>query len=218
MLYGAIEAGGTKMVCAVGDENGKILEQVFGDRLDRLFRSLVAQPLGLKNTGYLPKLEGHFVNSNPTPEELGVVNDYNCRYLGGVAGNAGLFSTLNEMTVYAQFLLHHGAPLMREETFLHAIQRHLEAEKESRALGFLYVDEHYAQTDGLFPNGSIGHCGHTGQSIFIDPATDFYTIILSDATLQSFKKAGHDFYPPVMVMRQKLHEAVRKDLGLPSCR
>ncbi len=28
MLYGALEAGGTKMVCAVGDENGNILEQV----------------------------------------------------------------------------------------------------------------------------------------------------------------------------------------------
>lgn len=28
MLYGAIEAGGTKMVCAIGDESGKILEQV----------------------------------------------------------------------------------------------------------------------------------------------------------------------------------------------
>ena len=28
MVYGALEAGGTKMVCALGDENGKILEQV----------------------------------------------------------------------------------------------------------------------------------------------------------------------------------------------
>ncbi len=28
MLYGAIEAGGTKMVCALGDENGKILDQI----------------------------------------------------------------------------------------------------------------------------------------------------------------------------------------------
>ena len=28
MIYGALEAGGTKMVCAIGDENGKILEQI----------------------------------------------------------------------------------------------------------------------------------------------------------------------------------------------
>ncbi len=28
MLYGALEAGGTKMVCAIGDENGHIIEQV----------------------------------------------------------------------------------------------------------------------------------------------------------------------------------------------
>ena len=28
MLYGALEAGGTKMVCAVGTEQGEILEQI----------------------------------------------------------------------------------------------------------------------------------------------------------------------------------------------
>ena len=28
MLYGALEAGGTKMVCAIGDETGKIYEQI----------------------------------------------------------------------------------------------------------------------------------------------------------------------------------------------
>ncbi len=194
---------------------GKILEQAFGDRLDRLFSALVAEPLGLRDTGFLPdRAAGRFVNSNPTPEEAGLVNDYNCRYLGGVAGNAGVFSTQRDLTAYAQFLLRRGEPLVRRETFEAAVRRQLSGDDESRAIGFLYVDARYAQTGELFPEGSVGHCGHTGQSLFVDLRTGFYALVLSDAAVNCREKIGTGYYAPVRAFRRRLHDAIAGDLGV----
>ena len=84
---------------------------------------------------------------------------------------------------------------------------------ESRALGFLYVDEKYAQAGGLFNTGTIGHCGHTGQSFFLDPVTGFYTIILSDATIGTERKYGREEYQKVCDMRADIHAAIRRDFA-----
>ena len=76
---------------------GKILENVFGKRLDELFYEYIAEPLGMKRTSFHPDNKNQFVNSNLLPGEIGMVNDYNCRFLGGVAGNAGLFSCVEDV-------------------------------------------------------------------------------------------------------------------------
>ena len=84
---------------------------------------------------------------------------------------------------------------------------------ESRGHGFLYVDERYKQAGRLFNKGSIGHCGHTGQSLFVDPSTGIYVIILSDMTLSTIKKFGVDTYDKVILNREIIHNAIFKDLG-----
>ena len=193
---------------------GRILESVYGMRLDEAFKKYVAEPLGMRDTGFLPDRTRDIVNANAKEELCGVVNDYNCRYLGGVAGNAGVFSNLKDMTVFAKMLLSRGAPLFSEETFISAAQNYTAEMEASRALGFLYVDGRYRQTGGLFPSGSIGHCGHTGQSVFVDSGSGLYVIVLSDATLSVARKLGKSSYDPVMQMRHDLHAAIKADLGL----
>ena len=122
---------------------GKILEKVFEDRLDRLFDRLIAAPLSLENTCFLPKIRlkstKNIVNSNLEEEKRGVVNDYNAQFLGGVAGNAGLFSNMRDMTKLVRFLQNKGKGLIGEATFVAAIKNYTEGMNESRALGFLYV-------------------------------------------------------------------------------
>ena len=86
------------------------------------------------------------------------------------------------------------------------------AKAVSARLGFLYVDEGYTQTGGLFANGAIGHCGHTGQSVFADYRTGLYAIILSDATVSVQRKYGKDHYEEVKKLRAELHAAIKKDL------
>ena len=189
---------------------GKILEKVFGDRLDRLFISLIAAPLGMESSGYCLNRRDA-VNSNLSEAERGLVNDYNCRFLGGVAGNAGLFSNIDDITKYMLMLQKHGEPLVSRGTFDQAIMNHTEKMSQSRGLGFLYVDSKYSQTGRLFPKGSIGHCGHTGQSVFIDLKSNVYVIILSDATVTVEKRYGYN-YEKVKLLREKLHNAVDKDI------
>ena len=187
---------------------GRILEEVYGLRLDEIFAQYIAEPLGLKNSSFLPKGEG-IIPSNKKTEDYGKVNDYNCRYLGGIAGNAGLFSDLTDVTRYVKMLLAEGAPLIKRETFRLAAENHTQdAVGESRGLGFLYVDENYEQARDLFAPGAIGHCGHTGQSVFVDPRTGLYAILLTDATLHSSK------YDEVKAMRAAIHNGIKEELKL----
>ena len=191
---------------------GKILEKVFDDRLDRLFEKYVAAPLEMHSSSFLPNKSADIVNSNISEEDRGCVNDYNCRFLGGVAGNAGLFSCVSDMTKYAKMLLSFGDPIISRDTFGLAIHNYTPALSESRGLGFLYVDEKYTQTGKLFPNGSIGHCGHTGQSIFVDLKSGLYVIVLSDATASTIRKYGEENYGEVIKMREDIHSAIKDDL------
>ena len=193
---------------------GKILERVYGRRLDALFRELVAEPLGMTGSGYLP-LPGVFpaVNSGRSPADLYQVNDYNCRHLGGIAGNAGLFSNLHDAGLFVRMLLRDGEPLFSRETLDAAARNHTPWGEESRGLGFLYVDSRYTQTGGLFPPGSIGHCGHTGQSFFVDRASGLYVILLTDATITQTLRDGKEHYARVMQMRAEVHDAIKRDLA-----
>lgn len=186
---------------------GRILEKLYGMRLDTIFKEMVSNPLGLQNSGFLPEGEG-IIPSNKSPEAYGLVNDYNCRFLGGIAGNAGLFSNLEDVTRYVKMILAEGEPLIGKETFRLAAKNHTEGlPGDGRGLGFLYVTEQYAQTGGLFETGAIGHCGHTGQSVFADPRNGLYVILLTDATLHSSK------YDEVMAMREQIHKGIKEELA-----
>ena len=191
---------------------GRIVEGLFGDRLDRLFYSLVSEPLGMASSRFLPDRALDLVNSNLSDEERGLVNDYNCRYLGGVAGNAGLFSNIADMTRYAKMLLAKGDPIISRRTFDVAAKNYTAELGASRGLGFLYVDGRYEQTGGLFADGAIGHCGHTGQSIFADVASGLYVIVLSDATVCTEKRYGKEKYSEVKEMRARIHAAIKADI------
>ena len=193
---------------------GKIIEKVFDKSLDKCFYELVATPLGLTCSSFISSDRQNTVNANIEEELRGIVNDYNCQFLGGVAGNAGLFSNLIDVTKYVGFLLNNGAPLFSEKTFLTATENYTVGMSQSRALGFVYVDADYKQAGGLFAAGAIGHCGHTGQSIFVDCKSGLYVVILSDATVSTIRKYGQERYDEVMDMRARIHSAIKSDLAV----
>lgn len=193
---------------------GKILEQIFEKPLNILFTEFVADPLGMTRSTFCPAERKNIVNANQSDDLLGIVNDYNCRYLGGIAGNAGVFSCLADLDRFCHMLLNHGAPLYSENTFALSIQNHTPTVSAARGLGYLYVDERYEQTGKLFPTGSFGHCGHTGQLLFVDHRSGLYTIILTDATKCNVAKYGHDEYHLVKEMRNLLCNAIKADLDL----
>ncbi|MBR2614657.1 MAG: beta-lactamase family protein [Clostridia bacterium] len=192
---------------------GKIVEKIFNEDLDTAFKKYVAEPLGMFNSTFNYKGDGHLVNVQRTFESRFLVNDFNARYLGGMVGNAGLFTCMKDCFTYAQMLLNNGYPIISEEVFKLATKNYSKhPDDEGRGLGFVYLNKNYPQTLPLFPDGSIGHAGHTGQSLYIDPVSKLYAIILSDASNTSYEKMGKGDYNMVIQMRTDLHRAIKLDL------
>lgn len=167
---------------------GYIVEQVTGQRLDDFCRSQIFVPLGMEKTGFNPPKNWH---AFCVPTEVlegkplrGVVHDPRARLLGGVAGHAGLFSTADELAVFAQMLLNKGrygdvrilSPLSVErmtEVFPRAAFA-------GRGLGW-DLDSDFSTNGGdLFGSRGFGHTGYTGTSFWVDPETETFVIFLTN--------------------------------------
>ena len=62
----------------------------------------------MKKTTFCPCDKINIVNSNLSESEIGVVNDPNSRHLGGVAGNAGIFSNVSDLTAKKSYFIING--------------------------------------------------------------------------------------------------------------
>ena len=191
---------------------GKILEKVFGDRLDKVFEEYVTKPLGMDKTCYLPLRQSNMVNANVEEKDKGRVNDYNCQFLGGVAGNAGVFSNITDVTKYIKLLIEGGKPLFSKDVLKIASENHTVKMQESRGLGFVYSDDKYLRTADLMPIGSIGHGGWTGQSVFVDLKSGLYVIILTDLTVSTQRKFGSPDSDLTKEIIKNIHFKVKQDL------
>ena len=195
---------------------GKILEKIFNERLDTLSEREVFHPLGMECTAFRPLEKGFtdIVSANPDNTPAGIVNDYNCRHLGGVCGNAGIFSCIKDLTAFVKMLQNGGVPLISEKTLNLAVKNHTVGLNDSRGLGFLIINSNYKQTADLFePYKSFGHCGHTGASLFTNRENGLSVILLTDATRMVTLKYGKEVYLEVEQMRHDIHAAIKMDLS-----
>ena len=166
-----------------------IVEQVTGMPIDEYAETNIFKPLGMYNTCYMPSDEYSALVA-PTMSESGAtlrgaVHDPLAREgMGGVSGNAGLFSTLDDLMIYASMLLNEGAwggvEILAPRTARAMMMRPRGYEAFNRTLGW----EHYdicSQTGGDLLSGStIGHTGATGTSIVIDPENDLIIVMLTN--------------------------------------
>jgi len=169
---------------------GAVVERVTGRPLDRFAREEIFGPLGMADTGFNPpeSLRGRVAPTEPAepgaPPLRGVVHDPRSRALGGVAGHAGLFGTADDLAVYAATLLAGGhgidgrrllSPLgvraMADAGDTPAGQR--------RGLGWDVDTPHSAPRGDLFGPGGFGHTGFTGTSLWVDPETGAFVIVLT---------------------------------------
>ena len=189
------------------------LEKIYKKPFDLLFGERVALPLGLEHTHFLCGEDSDRIcNTRQVRSGDNLCDDPNAHRLGGVAGNAGLFSCLCDMEKFARSILCGHEKIISRETFELARKNHTGHLSESRGLGYLYVDSRYAQTGKLFSSGSIGHCGHSGTSVFVDFEKQMYVAVLSNTTLHCARNGGN--YSDTMKFRADLHNAIAKDLGI----
>src|SRR5208282_584914 len=122
-------------------------------------------------------------NSEPL---RGVVHDPTARYMGGVAGHAGLFSTADDLARFAQMMLNggelDGVRLFNPLTVAKFTSPQSPPDQPIlRGLGW-DIDSPYSSNRGeLFPIGSYGHTGFTGTSLWIDPFSRSYVILLTNS-------------------------------------
>lgn len=162
---------------------GRMLEILLKQPLDVLASELVFKPLGMTSTGYKPTSDNVVSTEfdKVTNQYLkGVVHDENARFLHEVAGNAGVFSTLDDMIKFCTMLSRGGEGYMSKRMFEAAVKDYTPRYDESRGLGFLLATGKPSMAGDLFSKGSFGHTGYTGTSFMVDKDTGVYAILLTN--------------------------------------
>jgi CubicO group peptidase (beta-lactamase class C family) len=166
---------------------GEIISAIDGSTLDEVIRRRVLEPLGMKETCFNPP-ESLIDRIAPTEECLirdrlirGEVHDENAWIMGGVSGNAGIFSNAPDMTRIAVAML----DSLESGAFLHKAtaelmtHNHTPGMGENRGLCWVIAGPGYSCGDLISPSG-FGHTGFTGTCLWIDPERKFYGLLLSN--------------------------------------
>lgn len=193
---------------------GRILASIYGKPLDALAKEMVFSPLGMTSTGYLPR-PGNIASTEADPLTgnpfTGIVHDENARFLGGVSGNAGVFSTIEDCILFAAMLASggrfQGKPFLSPAIFKIAIKNYTLGADVHRGLGFHLAGTPANYMGDLFPANSFGHTGFTGTSLAIDPNTGFYVILLTNRVHPSRENNQ------IMRIRRQLHNAAYSEFS-----
>jgi uncharacterized protein YbbC (DUF1343 family) len=197
---------------------GEIVHRLSGQLLSDYARRNIFLPLGMTDTMFLPPAS-LVPRIAPTervdktgPPLRGVVHDPSTRAMGGVAGHAGLFSTAADLARFCQMMLNggslDGARLFSPLTVAKFTQpQSPPGQPILRGLGW-DIDSPYSGNRGeLFPIGSYGHTGFTGTSIWLDPSTQSYVILLANSV-------HPDARPALTPLRAKVATIVAAALGI----
>ncbi len=191
---------------------GFILEKVYNKPLDRLFDDRIARPLGMKNTSFNPSEDDNLIRcTRKAYNGANKCSDDNNRRLHGVSGNAGIFSCIDDMSVFGRSLLCRHGSLISEETFSESI-KDLCPYDIGRTLGYVYVDGRYKQGGGLYSDGTVGHTGFSGTECFADFEKGIYVVSLSNTAYCAAIK-GKNCIKETEEFRRNLHIAMKEDLG-----
>ncbi len=196
---------------------GFAVEAVTGRGLDRFLAEEVWERLGMLDTGFRPD-SSRLARIAPTEIDRtfrqrhvrGEVHDENAYAIGGVAGHAGLFSSARDLAVFADFMLRggdvtacHPAPVLgtpcaapRPDPVTLLAQNTVEAftrrhdASASRALGW-DTPSGRSSAGNYFSAASFGHTGFTGTSIWMDPETDLFVVLLTSRVNPTRENTRH---------------------------
>jgi len=191
---------------------GELVQRLSGMPLDQYASVHIFQPLGMKHTRYLPPPEWkNKIAETFAPDRKqilrGVVHDPRADRMGGVAGHAGVFSTAGDLALYAQALISRKQILDGDIIEKMTTPQQPPNATEVRGLGW-DIDSSFSSNRGsLLPVGSFGHTGYTGTSLWIDPYTNTYVILLTNSVLP---RQG----PAIISLRSRVATAVAALLKL----
>jgi len=198
---------------------GKIVEKLTGKPLDEFAAREFFTPLRMRNTMYNPP---ESLRARCAPTEIdtswrrslvqGTVHDENAAFLGGVSGNAGLFSTAGDLALFMQMLLNRGTyagkRYIAEQTIDEFIGKRAPAQE--RWLGWDMKSPRGSSAGSRFSPASFGHTGFTGTCIWADPIRKLAVIFLTNRVYPTRANLK------IMRVRPAVNDAVMKALGVPA--
>jgi uncharacterized protein YbbC (DUF1343 family) len=182
--------------------------------LELFAEQVVFAPLSMRHTRFLPPAEWTAKIAPTEADEQGrmlrgIVHDPTARRMGGVAGHAGVFATADDLALFAQ------AMLDRKRILTPALIDKMTTPQQPpwatvlRGLGW-DIDSPFATNRGeLLPVGSFGHTGFTGTTMWIDPYTRTYFVLLTNGL---HPRASADPWAKVS-LRTKVANAITSTLG-----
>ena len=165
-----------------------IIDQISEQTVAEFSEKHIFKPLKMSHTFYNPPEQFHqlcvpteVINGQPL---IGTVHDPLARLQGGISGNAGLFSTVDDLAIFAQMMLKKGAfndvRILSPLTVERMTEIYPAVKFAGRGLGW-DLDSGYSTNGGdIFGHKSFGHTGYTGTSIWIDPETETFVIFLTN--------------------------------------
>jgi beta-N-acetylhexosaminidase len=197
---------------------GEIIERLTGQTLAQYAKGHIFGPLGMSDSLYNPPAT---LRLRIAPTELdadfrkrllrGEVHDENAFALGGVSGNAGLFSTAGDVAAFAQMLLNGGIyahhRLLTRATIQEFTARQAVGDS-ARTLGWDVPTPPNSAAGHYFSAGSFGHTGFTGTSLWIDPERGLFVVLLTNRVNPT--RANEQ----IRQARPTIHDAILQALGL----
>jgi len=197
---------------------GEIIERLTGDSLSEFAQSHIFTPLGMSNSLYNPPAD---LRPQIAPTEndtdfrkrllVGEVHDENAWALGGISGNAGLFSTAGDVAIFAQMILNGGIYAHHRLVSRATVQQFTARQAigdSARALGWDVPTPPTSSAGQYFSPNSFGHTGFTGTSLWIDPNRDLFVVLLTNRVNPT--RANEQ----IRKVRPALHDAIIESLGL----
>ena len=189
---------------------GELIERTSGQSLDRLAHERIFAPAEMMTTRYCPpsawkdncaatedsnKFEKRMANGERYDWRTGIlcgeVHDENANFLGGVAGNSGLFSTARDLTKFCQILVNGGDSVLTSDSIHQLSKTHTAGLNSERSIGWI-----------ILKDGSLYHTGFTGTSIRLHLERRMFAILLTNRVHPDASRQG------ILGFRDQFHKLV----------
>ncbi len=181
---------------------GEMVARASGRPLDLLAADAIFRPVGMRTVCFNPPAEwaGRCAATEryPGTDEVvvGKVHDRNARAMGGVSGNAGLFGTAEDVARFAWMMVCDGAVgefrVLRPESVREMRKLQTAGLGEPRGLGWVIRDGDEQSSAGrVMSPSAFGHTGFTGTSLWIDPQSGAFYVLLTNAIHPTRDNTAH---------------------------